>query len=138
VSVGGLFNEAINAGNVAALAELMTDTHRFINSAGTTVEGKAARIEAWRGFSARSPTTATSSTSSRTLAVVLSSCEAAPNAASPRCRDRPDGVPSSAAGLSTSGKSSNPPRLRADPAPTVGASSSGRGVDAGRFTRVMR
>jgi ketosteroid isomerase-like protein len=50
VSVVGLFNEAINAGNVAALAELMTDTHRFIDSAGATVEGKAACIDAWRGF----------------------------------------------------------------------------------------
>ena len=50
VSIVGLFNEAINAGNVAALAELMTDTHRFIDSAGTTVEGKAACIDAWRGF----------------------------------------------------------------------------------------
>ena len=50
MSVVGLFNEAINAGNVAALAGLMTDTHRFIDSAGTTVEGKSACIDAWRGF----------------------------------------------------------------------------------------
>ena len=44
------FNEAINAGNVAALAELMTDTHRFIDAAGTAVEGRAACLAAWRGF----------------------------------------------------------------------------------------
>jgi hypothetical protein len=44
VSIVALFNEAINAGNVAALAELMTDTHRFIDSAGTTVEDKVASL----------------------------------------------------------------------------------------------
>jgi ketosteroid isomerase-like protein len=44
------FNEAINSRNVPALAELMTDTHRFIDSAGTTVDGKAACLDAWRGF----------------------------------------------------------------------------------------
>jgi ketosteroid isomerase-like protein len=44
------FNEAINARNVDALAKLMTDTHRFIDSAGSIVEGKAACLDAWRGF----------------------------------------------------------------------------------------
>jgi hypothetical protein len=40
VSVVGLFNEAINAGNVAALAELMTDTHRSIDmTTGNEMEG---------------------------------------------------------------------------------------------------
>ena len=44
------FNDAINARDLAALADLMTDTHRFIDSAGGTVEGKPACVEAWRGF----------------------------------------------------------------------------------------
>ena len=44
------FNESINTGNVAALAELMTDTHRFIDSAGNAVEGRAECLDAWRGF----------------------------------------------------------------------------------------
>jgi ketosteroid isomerase-like protein len=44
------FNEAINARNLDVLGELMHDRHRFIDSAGATIEGKAACLEAWRGF----------------------------------------------------------------------------------------
>ena len=44
------FNEAINARDLAALAGLMTDTHRFIDTAGDITEGKRACVEAWRGF----------------------------------------------------------------------------------------
>jgi ketosteroid isomerase-like protein len=44
------FNEAINRRNLAALTELMTESHRFIDSAGTIVEGRDACVEAWRGF----------------------------------------------------------------------------------------
>ncbi len=44
------FNEAINARDSAALSRLMTDTHRFIDSEGTTVDGKRACLDAWRGF----------------------------------------------------------------------------------------
>jgi ketosteroid isomerase-like protein len=44
------FNDAINARDVDRLATLMTHTHRFIDSAGSTVEGKAACLDAWRGF----------------------------------------------------------------------------------------
>ena len=44
------FNEAINARDLAALAGRMTNTHRFIDSAGTTVDGRSACLEAWRGF----------------------------------------------------------------------------------------
>jgi ketosteroid isomerase-like protein len=50
VAVVFSFNEAINARDVAALAELMTDTHRFIDSEGAAVDGKAACLDAWRGF----------------------------------------------------------------------------------------
>jgi ketosteroid isomerase-like protein len=44
------FNDAITAQSVEALALLMTEDHRFIDSAGSTVEGKAACLDAWRGF----------------------------------------------------------------------------------------
>ena len=44
------FNDAINARDLTALAGLMTATHRFIDSAGNTVEGKSACVEAWNGF----------------------------------------------------------------------------------------
>jgi ketosteroid isomerase-like protein len=44
------FNEAINSRDLDALAELMTASHRFIDSAGATVDGKNACVAAWRGF----------------------------------------------------------------------------------------
>jgi ketosteroid isomerase-like protein len=44
------FNDAITAQSVEALALLMSDDHRFVDSAGATVEGKAACLDAWRGF----------------------------------------------------------------------------------------
>jgi ketosteroid isomerase-like protein len=44
------FNEAIKRRDLAALTELMTESHRFIDSAGATVEGRDACVEAWRGF----------------------------------------------------------------------------------------
>jgi len=44
------FNEAINARDLAALGALMHEQHRFVDSAGGSVDGKAACIEAWRGF----------------------------------------------------------------------------------------
>src|SRR5262249_62070510 len=43
-------NEAINGRDLDRLARLMHEQHRFIDSAGTAVEGKAACVEAWRGF----------------------------------------------------------------------------------------
>jgi ketosteroid isomerase-like protein len=44
------FNEAINRRDLAALAQLMTLGHRFIDAAGGTVVGRDACIAAWRGF----------------------------------------------------------------------------------------
>jgi ketosteroid isomerase-like protein len=44
------FNDAINARDLDALTALMTDDHRFVDSEGTTVDGKAACTDAWRGF----------------------------------------------------------------------------------------
>ena len=44
------FNDAINARDLDALGGLMHEEHRFVDSAGASVEGKAACIEAWRGF----------------------------------------------------------------------------------------
>ena len=44
------FNEAINAHDLDALATLMHEQHRFVDSAGASVEGRAACVEVWRGF----------------------------------------------------------------------------------------
>jgi ketosteroid isomerase-like protein len=50
VAVVLAFNEAINRRDLAALAELMTEMHQFIDTEGATVDGRDACIEAWRGF----------------------------------------------------------------------------------------
>lgn len=44
------FNECINARDVEGLAQLMSANHRFIDTVGTAILGKAACVEAWRGF----------------------------------------------------------------------------------------
>jgi ketosteroid isomerase-like protein len=44
------FNAAINRCDLAGLGRLMADDHRFIDTAGDTVIGKPACLEAWRGF----------------------------------------------------------------------------------------
>jgi ketosteroid isomerase-like protein len=44
------FNEAINRRDLDALAELMTDDHRFVDSAGSVVAGKDEVLAAWEGF----------------------------------------------------------------------------------------
>jgi len=50
VGVVVAFNEAINTRDVAALAELMTESHRFVDATLATTVGKDACIAAWRGF----------------------------------------------------------------------------------------
>ncbi len=50
VAVVLAFNDAINGRDLAALAELMTESHRFVDSASATVNGRNACVEAWRGF----------------------------------------------------------------------------------------
>lgn len=49
------FNEAINRRDLDGLAALMTDDHRFVDPAGGAVDGKAACLDAWRGFFAAFP-----------------------------------------------------------------------------------
>lgn len=49
------FNDAINARDLPSLARLMTDDHRFVDSAGEVVDGKDACVEAWSGFFAAFP-----------------------------------------------------------------------------------
>jgi ketosteroid isomerase-like protein len=49
------FNETINAADLAGLEALMTEDHRCVDSAGSEVRGRAACVEAWRGFFARFP-----------------------------------------------------------------------------------
>jgi ketosteroid isomerase-like protein len=50
VAVVLAFNEAINARELAALADLMTERHRFVDAGGAIVDGKDACVAAWRGF----------------------------------------------------------------------------------------
>jgi ketosteroid isomerase-like protein len=49
------FNDAINARDLNALTALMSHDHRLVDSAGATVNGKAACTDAWRGFFAAFP-----------------------------------------------------------------------------------
>ena len=66
------FNEAINGRDLATLAGLMTESHRFIDSEGATVDGRNAGRRRGEGSSTAFPTTATSSTTSRTSATASS------------------------------------------------------------------
>lgn len=49
------FNDAINRRDLPGLEHLMADDHRFIDSAGGTVAGRPACLDAWRGFFASFP-----------------------------------------------------------------------------------
>jgi ketosteroid isomerase-like protein len=49
------FNDAINAADVARLEALMTEDHQFVDPAGAEVHGRAACVDAWRGFFAGFP-----------------------------------------------------------------------------------
>ena len=55
VAVVTSFNEAINAQDLDRLDELMTEAHRFVDSAGATIDGRVACLDAWRGFFAAFP-----------------------------------------------------------------------------------
>jgi ketosteroid isomerase-like protein len=44
------FHDAINARDMDMLAGLMAPEHRFVDSAGSVVQGKPACLDAWRGF----------------------------------------------------------------------------------------
>ncbi len=44
------FNGCINERDLKALSGLMANSHTFIDTAGNAFVGKAACIEAWRGF----------------------------------------------------------------------------------------
>ena len=49
-SAANEFNSHINTANLRALASLMSEDHRFIDSHGNMVSGKPACIAAWSGF----------------------------------------------------------------------------------------
>ena len=55
VAVVRAFHDAINARDLDAVAALMTDDHRFVDSEGAVVDGKDACTDAWRGFFAAFP-----------------------------------------------------------------------------------
>lgn len=44
------FNDSINRADLADLTALMSEDHRFVDSAGSTVAGKEACIAAWVSF----------------------------------------------------------------------------------------
>lgn len=44
------FNGRISEGDLDGLARLMSEDHTFTDTAGTEVIGRAACLEAWRGF----------------------------------------------------------------------------------------
>jgi ketosteroid isomerase-like protein len=49
------FNEAINGQDLVSLSALMSEDHRFVDSADVAVDGKPACVEAWRSFFAAFP-----------------------------------------------------------------------------------
>lgn len=49
-TVAAWFNDRINRRDVDGLAALMTDDHRFVDAEGSSVSGKPACLDAWRGF----------------------------------------------------------------------------------------
>jgi|JI10StandDraft_1071094.scaffolds.fasta_scaffold24689_5 ketosteroid isomerase-like protein len=49
------FHEALNHRDLAGLAALMSENHRFIDSAGQRVDGRDAVRDAWRQFFAAFP-----------------------------------------------------------------------------------
>lgn len=49
------FNAAIAAADLVAIARLITDDHRFVDPAGRAIVGRAAVLDAWRGFFAAFP-----------------------------------------------------------------------------------
>lgn len=50
MAVATEFNDHVNEANLRALASLMSEDHRFIDSLGNIVSGKPACIAAWNGF----------------------------------------------------------------------------------------
>jgi uncharacterized protein (TIGR02246 family) len=50
LSVAQAFVRAINAHDVTAVADLMSDGHVFVDSLGTTVRGKEAMRKGWEGY----------------------------------------------------------------------------------------
>jgi len=54
-SVAIRFNDHINDRDLGGLASLMTDDHVFVDPDGAAVSGRAACIDAWRGFFAAFP-----------------------------------------------------------------------------------
>ena len=63
VTVVSSFNGVINAEDLDRLGGLMTEAHRFVDSAGATIDGNVACVDAWRGFFAASRIIETSSMS---------------------------------------------------------------------------
>jgi ketosteroid isomerase-like protein len=54
-AVVGRFNDCINRQDLYGLTDLMSADHTFVDSAGSTVTGRAGCADAWRGFFAAFP-----------------------------------------------------------------------------------
>jgi hypothetical protein len=106
------FNAGINGRSLNTLSSLMADHHRFIDTAGMTVEGKAACIDAWRSFFDAYPDYRNHfgkvETDDRGVVVVHGRSDQ--NAPLRRCMARPTGERSCTRGYWTNGESSSPSR----------------------------
>jgi ketosteroid isomerase-like protein len=50
VDIVEAFNDCITRKDIGELSKLMTDDHLFIDSANTSISGKARSVEAWKRF----------------------------------------------------------------------------------------
>jgi ketosteroid isomerase-like protein len=50
VAVATRFNQCVNGRDLAGLASLMAEDHRFVDTESNVVSGKEACLTAWRGF----------------------------------------------------------------------------------------
>ena len=117
VAVVLAFNEAINGRDLAALTELMTASHRFIDSAGATVDGTNACLEAWRGFFDSFPDYRNVFADVADVGDGVSSlCGVDPSAASLHSTDQPSGARWSSTLAWTCGRSRNQRRGCIEPA----------------------
>ena len=104
VTVVTAFNEAINCRDLAALTELMTESHRFIDSTGATVDGRNACAEAWGGFFESYPDYRNIFDDIRDIGGGVVAVRDGPSAASPHSTDQPSGVPRSSGLASPCGR----------------------------------
>jgi SnoaL-like domain len=107
VTMVSSFNGAINAENLDRLGELMTETHRFVDSTGATIDGRVACVDAWRGLFAAFPDYRNVLVGAAVRATGWCSSASVRCAVSLNLMGRPSGASSFEKGSSTSGESVN-------------------------------